>query len=245
MGWLIKGDGSVFRSGSHFVVKMKCKDCDAVYAASRALSNVLGKKFAHPRQDEGFWVVVYYSKPFVSWWKQQELDDLKPFIEFNDDTMKEFIRGYLDSDGSVGNYEVYLCGSEGHMEILEYARHICMKLGLRVGRMKFHRGLGEHITSSGKRIVAKERGVRFAINATDLLTVLGGLRHSRRNNRLRRMVKGRRWTPWTAKHREEVIKLVKAGLSIRKAARRVGVPYLTAYFWVRRGTKTWQEHVNK
>jgi len=245
LGWLIKGDGSVFRSGSHFVVKIKCRNYDAVYAASRALSNVLGKKFAHPRRDEGFWVVVYYSKPFVLWWKRRELDDLKPFIEFNDDTMKEFIRGYFDSDGTVSDYEVGLCGAEGHVEVLKYTWQICLRLGMRVGPIKVYRDVGTWTTQSGKKITSRQRGFIFYVNAGDFLRVIGGFHHKARDERLRSMIKGRKWTPWPAEKRKKILELVRRGLPIKEAARRVGVPYLTAYYWVRRGTRSWEEYASE
>ena len=156
--------------------------------------------------------------------------------------MREFIRGYFDSDGSVGNYQVFLVGSEGHAHILEYVRELCLRLGMRTGPIEIYREVGEERLIAGKRTVVRERGLRFSVNARDFLTVIGGFGHDARDRKLKEMVKGRKWTPWSSREREQVLELVRKGLTIKEAARQVGVPYLTAYFWVRKGTRSWDEY---
>ena len=245
LGWLIKGDGSVFITSGRekrFIVKFKCKNRSAVIRANRAFARVLGRYPNRLVRDGHFWVATYHAKAFVIWWKQHSPEGLKPYIEFSEDTIREFIRGYFDSDGSVGNYQIFLIGAEGHAHVLEYVRKLCLRLGIRASPIEVYRDAGKELWIVGKRTIAKERGLRFSVNAKDFLTIIGGFSHDVRDRKLRSMVKGRKWTPWSSREREQVLELISRGLTIREAARKVGVPYLTAYFWVKRGTRSWGEY---
>ena len=51
------------------------------------------------------WRIIYYSKAFYVWYKQQSLDTLKPYIEYSRETVANFLRGLFDSEGNHYKYK--------------------------------------------------------------------------------------------------------------------------------------------
>ena len=70
--------------------------------------------------------VTYSSKAFYTWYRKQTLETLKPYIEYNKDTVRLFLRGLYDSDGS--NYrckKIVLFNS--NIELPYYVQYLLKK----------------------------------------------------------------------------------------------------------------------
>ena len=124
---VLYGDGYLAKEYSyHYDLELIVKDYEFAEEFSRAVAEVLGKKFKSPRRllrRPDIWRVRYYSKAFHTWFKRQTLDTLKPYIEYNMDTVKHFLRGLYDSEGY--NYKcrrILLYNSD--QELLKYTQYL-------------------------------------------------------------------------------------------------------------------------
>jgi len=68
------------------------------------VARVLGVKYHKPYWNEKrkVWCVKYHSEAFYTWYKkaeEQDLEEFKPFIEYDKETVKYYLRGLYDSDG--------------------------------------------------------------------------------------------------------------------------------------------------
>ena len=66
------------------------------------MAKLLNKRVVKPRRGKvnNRWEVIYYSKAFYIWYKQQNLGTLKPYIEYNKETVANFLKGLFDSEGN-------------------------------------------------------------------------------------------------------------------------------------------------
>ena len=87
------------------------------------------KKYREPKRwgrRPSLWRVYYRSKTFHIWFRGQNLDTLKQYIEHNRETVKYFLRGIYDSDGN--NYKcrrIFLVNS--NLKLLKYTQYLLKK----------------------------------------------------------------------------------------------------------------------
>ena len=103
---VLNGDGNLYSDGHHYKIQLEVNDYEFTEIFSKNMAKVLNKKIVKPywNKSNNAWRVIYTSKVFYTWYKQQNLDTLKPFIEHSKDTVAYFLRGLYDSDG---NHYVY------------------------------------------------------------------------------------------------------------------------------------------
>jgi len=92
---------------------------------SRAMSKLLNKRYKEPRKSKSkdSWTVYHGSKPFCIWYKRQNLESLKKYIEYDRDTVKHFLRALYDSYGY--NYKcemIHLYNRD--INILKYVQYL-------------------------------------------------------------------------------------------------------------------------
>lgn len=125
---VLMGDGTLCRHQHKYDIELKAMDKCFTQIFSKALSKTLGKPYREPEWTgwRRGWKVYYSSKAFYTWYKKQNLKTLKPYIEHNKETVKNFLQGLYDSDGS--NYRcvrVELFNS--NLELLIYVKHLLKK----------------------------------------------------------------------------------------------------------------------
>jgi len=131
----IHGDGSVCKFKKKFwyeyVIQLAVIDKEFAETFSRAMSRLLGINYHKPRwnEKEKEWRVVYQSKAFYKWYKrckEQGLQGFKEYIEYNIETVRYYLKGLFDSDGSnKRNKRIFLYNS--NKELLEYIQHLLKK----------------------------------------------------------------------------------------------------------------------
>ena len=250
VGVLLKGDGCVHESKIRpaYLILLKVKSKRFVEKFRADCSVVLRRRpvKVHGPAGDGCWRVCYGCRDFVRWWKAQNLEEFKPLTRR---FPHEYLQGRFDSEANVHNYEVYLMGAEDHTEVMEWDRELCMRLGMRVGRLLPHNEVG-NVSFIGKRkIVSTERSLRFSVNVRDYLDKIGGLNVESRDAKLKSMVKGRQWTEWSADVRRKALSMWSEGrLNPNEISKKLSedlgqkVPALTVYFWLKKGTITWKEY---
>ena len=129
---VLHGDGSICVNNHRYKIRLKVKDLQFADIFSIAMAKTLNKKYSTPRwyEPKNIWRVVYHSKAFYMWFKEQTLETLKPFIEHNKETVVNFLRGLYDSEGNH-----YKCKKKysqirlynNDTELLEYVQHLLRK----------------------------------------------------------------------------------------------------------------------
>ena len=138
------------------------------------------------------------------------MHSLTPFIEV---FPREYLSGRFDSEANVNSYCVTLHGAENHRDVMQHDRDLCAKPGMRVGDVRVYCKKGYRTRIRGRLVITTMDKLRFNVNAKDFLRVIGGLAVKERDERLRTMIKGRAWTPWSKEIRERSMELFRNGKS--------------------------------
>lgn len=126
---VLLGDGYIIRKHRYeYNIELTVKDHEFAETFSRAMAKVLNKKYKRPYWNRTLnaWNVCYHSKAFYTWYRRQNLEILKPHIEYNKDIVKHFLRGLYDSEGT--NYKcrrVWLYNND--KDLLKYAKYLLVK----------------------------------------------------------------------------------------------------------------------
>jgi len=129
----IQGDGSVTKNETNheYIIQLGVIDKEFAITYSKAISKLLNKKYHKPRWNKKwkkYWV-RYNSKAFFIWYKKTEkqgLEGFKEYIEYNKNTVRYYLRGLFDSDGSnSGNKRIYLLNSKERL--LKYVQYLLKK----------------------------------------------------------------------------------------------------------------------
>jgi len=127
---VLQGDGCISKNEPKhkYEIMLGVTDPEFVETFSRAMSRLLNVNYYTPRWDEKekVWWVEYYSKAFYEWYEKtgkQGLEGFKEYIEHDTETVKYYLRGLYDSDGSnTGNKQIRLTNS--NKELLEYVQYL-------------------------------------------------------------------------------------------------------------------------
>ena len=130
---VLHGDGYLYINGRHYKIGLGVEDYEFAEAFSRIMARLLNRKYLLPKwnKSNNVWVVVYCSKAFYTWYKQQSLESLKQFIEYSKDTVAYFLRGLFDSEGNHYKYKKrrssYIRLYNNDITLLKYVQHLLKK----------------------------------------------------------------------------------------------------------------------
>jgi len=250
IGVLLKGDGSVcvtrktdYSTGKlklyrAYKIDLKNKSIGFINAFNVACSTVLRRKSVRVAGSEPRRAlqIQYCSKAFVSWWMRQKIRGFRRIIAA---FPVEYLRSRFDSDCNVHESSVDLCGAVSHRRPMEFERRLCIKLGIRAGKIRPYGKTGDINYVGSKKIVNREQRIRFRVNARDFLRCIGGLSVEWRDYELKHARKGRDWTPWKSNVRERALMLKRENSwSCKKITdelkKELGhrIPYSTANAWL-------------
>ena len=127
---VLYGDGFLVKKYSyHYDLELIVKDYEFSLTFSKAVAKILNKRLKPPKWHRRLntWRVRYYPKAFYKWFKEQSKEhSLDTLIEHDKDTVKYFLRGLYDSEGS--NYKskkILLYNSD--QELLKYTQYLLKK----------------------------------------------------------------------------------------------------------------------
>ena len=124
----LHGDANLHIQGSHHEIELSVKDHSFAETFSRNLAKTLEKPIKKPtyRRDRRQWRVYYKSKAFSIWYQKQTLQTLKPYIEHDKDTVKQYLKALYDSEGS--NYRcLTITLSNSNLDLLHYVQYLLKK----------------------------------------------------------------------------------------------------------------------
>ncbi|HEW93458.1 hypothetical protein DRN87_02435 [Candidatus Geothermarchaeota archaeon] len=162
---VLLGDGTVTQDRkSDYVIKLEATDLEFVEYFSKCVSIVLGKPYIKPKKvwkknrKKARWKVRYKSKSFVRWFKEENLDTLKQYIEYNKNTITYFLRGLYDSEGS--NYRcIKISLYNTDISLLKYVKYLLAKYyNIKTGKISINGKPGLYYTSYGD-IIKRKRTV--------------------------------------------------------------------------------------
>jgi len=132
---VVQGDACVSKSKDkswyRYRIRLEVIDKEFAETFSRVMAKLLNRKYIEPRWDkkQKKWTVKYDSKAFYLWYKKiekQGLEEFKPYIEYDTETVRYYLKGLFDSEG--GNYRnKYIYLSNSKKELLEYVQYLLKK----------------------------------------------------------------------------------------------------------------------
>ncbi len=166
LGALI-GDGYLRFYRYHYFIELQVRDYDFAQMFSISLSNLLNKKYLKPLWNSAhkMWMVSCPSKAFFTWYKKQNLDTLRQYIEYNIETVRYFLRGLYDAEGS--NYKCRQIGLwNTNAYLLKYTQHLLKKYFNIIAKgLYLSNKAGEvKISSNGKVLVKNKNCYKICIN---------------------------------------------------------------------------------
>lgn len=167
---VLNGDGSVHVDKGDYRIQLKVKDYEFTETFSKTMSKLLNKKIAKPiwGKTDNRWTVMYQSKAFYMWYKKQNLESLKLYIEYSRETVANFLRGLYDSDGghykSKGRYSmIYL--SNNNLKLLKYTQYLLREyFGITATGPYINVEAGTKRKIKGKMAKANHDGYQIDIN---------------------------------------------------------------------------------
>lgn len=253
VGVVLKGDGSVYKvkrvnrkgepAGYNGEVALRVSAPEFARYFCRRCAVMLGRrptKVQGPYSDHCY-VAKFRAIVFYRWWSSIRASQIKRIART---FPHEYLKGRFDSEAGVGSYCVYMFGAADHRWVLALDNQLCRLIGMRTGPILPYGKAGAKSYIYGREVISKVQKLRFTVNSTDFIKRLGRLAVDTRNRKLHDMVKGRRWTPWSAAIRRKAMSLVRDGLSpadVSTEIRRhlgVHVPPMTIYYWGK-GTRSW------
>lgn len=115
----------------HYEIRLRVKDKELINNFNEAMSKVLNKSLFKPYYDKsrGIWILRFWSKAFYTWYITQTIEKLKKYIEQSRDTVRLFLRGLYDSEGThyryLKNYIRYRINlSNSNVKLLLYTKQL-------------------------------------------------------------------------------------------------------------------------
>jgi hypothetical protein len=210
-------------------------------------SNMLDRKPTKVQgpYSDGCYVSRFSSVDFYDWWTNSTFEEIAAIARA---FPQDYLRGRYDSESGVGDYAVYMFGAVTHREVLELDRELCLGLGMRTGPILPYGDSSGSTFIHGREVFPRVQKLRFTVNARDLIAKIGRIIVKERDDKLRRTIKSRRWTPWEPEIRTEALKLLAGGLNPKAVSEMMNqmhgerVPPMTIYFWAK-GTQAWGKYL--
>ncbi len=132
----LHGDGNLYidkmKHGYQYRIRLGVEDYEFTETFSKNMTRLLNKKVVKPKwyKSDNRWIAVYTSKAFYIWYKQQNLELLKPYIEYSKETVANFLRALYDSEGNHYVYkrkynQIHL--SNNNLRLLKYTQYLLKK----------------------------------------------------------------------------------------------------------------------
>ena len=174
-------DGYVYEKEKKWMYQngLYAKDREYVEHYNYCMAVVLGRNKENrirfeerPDKELKGWRVEYGSVAFYTWFEQQSLEALKPYIEHCEECIKAFLRGFFDGDGGSNVTLVYACNT--NRQLLEYIKELLEKIGVRTGKISIAIKAGtEHWARNRGIIRAKKDCFQLNVNRKDFLEKVG------------------------------------------------------------------------
>lgn len=166
-------DGSVTKKKSYvYAIQLKVKDREYAEKFSRCVSKVIGKAYKKPRKlNDGRWEIRYSSAAFYEWWRKQNLETFRKYIEESEETMKAFARGFMDGEASSSGSCISVTNT--NLEILRYLKKVLEKVGVRTGKISKTIEKGTEVIIKGKKYKANKSIYSLYVNKRDFISTIG------------------------------------------------------------------------
>jgi len=154
----ILSDGSVYRTKDyHYRIELYVKDLEYALEFWKAISKVLNKRYKKPfKTKDGRWRAEYSSKKLYTFLKSKKLDKLKPYIEYNKNTVRYFLRALYDGDGSnYMNYKITLRIT--NKKLIDYVKELLYRYFNIESRIRIGGVEGEALTIESRSVVRKRK----------------------------------------------------------------------------------------
>ena len=237
---VVYGDGCIYHSRHSYNITLVCKDKDFALTFLNALKKICESKPYLWRQKG--WKGNYYFHTEISSKKLYKfLSNRSLHKEVIFKFPADFIRGFFDSEGTVGekNYSISACNTK--KEILEITKKCLSKLGIYsliypVFSKKYRKGC-IYILFIGRRESVEKfyQKVNFSIE--------------RKRTKLKKIIDSFKPLKYTLEDYKKVIKLRKLGFTAYRISKITKLPYSVVENWVLYNQKPrryrWQSNLSK
>jgi len=167
----VHGDASVCKNKRRhqYIIELNTIDSEFVEIFSRMISRLLGVRHHEPywNEKEKKWQVAYRSKAFFIWYKKtkkQGLEGFKPYIEHDIETVRHYLKGLFDSEGSNNrNKQIRLTNSK--KKLLGYVQYLLEKcFDIKSTGPYLVEKAGSIMMINGRRVVRKHDCYEISIN---------------------------------------------------------------------------------
>jgi|GEM_PF-2156018 len=126
------GDGSAYRDGACYLIKLEAKDQDFVQEFGEQLSKIIegrGEPYHVWRNKRGYYFTKVSNRLLWEFLKKRDFENHKVVI---DRFPAEFLRGFFDSDGGAhkGRNKMSIYASNTNKELLIYVRNLLLNLDI-------------------------------------------------------------------------------------------------------------------
>jgi len=149
----VAGDGyiTIIEENGEYIIGLKCKDAELVMEFARCLEVVTCSKPSFRKRHSGFYIAEGYSKTLCELLvKPLDIEKLKQYIEYSEETITSFLRAFFDSEGYVvKDRRIYVYNTD--LGLLNYVKELLLKLKIEV--------TGPHlVVKKGTSIYDRKRG---------------------------------------------------------------------------------------
>jgi intein-encoded DNA endonuclease-like protein len=201
---VLLGDGYAYRRRrtirgyNYVVVGLKAEDKEFVEEFGRFLAMVLGRKPIYRRSSSRYFVGVESKTLYEFLRKPIDIDRLKPYVEHCERCVAAFIRGFADSEGSVGKHG-YIYITNTNIKRLIYINELLRRLGIELTgpRISVQRGTVIRDPRMGKKYTHNKDAYVIYIRASSNTNFYRyvGFTITRKQARLENYVKRNTITP--------------------------------------------------
>jgi intein-encoded DNA endonuclease-like protein len=123
-------DGCLYFDGNtHYLLQLATKDKEFAEKFARCLTKILRKEKTYKifwNENRKLWIVEGYSILLYEF-LNRPLEELKPYIEYSEETVASFLRAMFDGDGFMHKSQRILMLHNTNKELLIYAKYLLKK----------------------------------------------------------------------------------------------------------------------
>ena len=166
------GDGTLDLHHYNYSARLRVKDYDFCKNFSVIMARLLNKRYRMPKWNEKkqYWHVFYDSTAFYEWAvklksevEKQNLEILKQYIEHSKETVKYFLRGLFDAEGSNSQCKLVSL-SNSNKALLEYVKYLLKRyFSITAG--------GPHLNTKAGKVNNKRRDGKIVVARRNCYTL--------------------------------------------------------------------------